>query len=166
MTVSDYIDRHLPRMKYVVSQQAYKYYLNPDDLLQESVIRAIRMQHQYRDDTRGLPGFLSWWYMVVRSICLDEYRKAHTQRTIPKPYSMDAAWHIPTTELGDRHEIASIYLYIGRVFGHRSRLMMYLLGYGYDYQEIAQVLRIPVGTLKGNIHKVRKHLRKEIVSTY
>lgn len=160
MTVSDYIHNHLPRMQFVVRQQAFKYYLNPDDLLQESVIRAIRMQHNYVD--RNLPTFLSWWYTVVRSICLDEYRKAHTQRAIPKPYSLDSAWHIPAVEVGDRHELASLYLYIGKVFGHRNRLMMYLLASGYDYQEIADILRLPVGTLKANIHRVRKHLRKEI----
>jgi RNA polymerase sigma-70 factor, ECF subfamily len=125
-----------------------------EDMAQEAFIKAFRLLKGFRGDC----SFSAWMYRVTCSVCLTELNRRkrrgevelqpqHINRNAEEPvWSMDMPEHIRrcVAKLPD-HYATVITLY-------------YLQGTSYD--EIAQVMEIPMGTLKTWMFRARKQLRK------
>ena len=129
-----------------------------EDMAQEAFLKAFRLLKGFRGDS----SFSTWLYRVTCSVCLTELSRrkrrgevelhpAHYKNAAIHPtYTMDIPEHIRrcVTLLSDRYaEIVTLY---------------YLKGVSYD--EIAEAMDIPLGTLKTWMFRARKQLRK-IVET-
>lgn len=136
---------------------AYRFMRDPalaEDMSQEAFLKAFRLLSGFRGDS----SFSTWLYRVTSSVCLTELARrkkrgevelkpTHFNRVaIHPPESGDLPEHIRrcVTKLSDRYaEIVTLY---------------YLDGTSYD--EIAETLDIPMGTLKTWMFRARKQLRK------
>lgn len=129
-----------------------------EDMAQEAFLKAYRLLHGFRGDS----SFSTWLYRVTCSVCLTELsrRKRRGEVELQPVHYKNVAIHpsytldIPdqirrcVTLLSDRYaEIVTLY---------------YLKGVSYD--EIAESMDIPLGTLKTWMFRARKQLRK-IVET-
>ena len=125
-----------------------------EDMAQEAFLKAFRLLAGFRGDS----SFSTWLYRVTCSVCLTELARrkkrgevelkpAHFNTTAVHPTAgQDLPEHIRrcVTKLSDRYaEIVTLY---------------YLNGTSYD--EIAESLDIPMGTLKTWMFRARKQLRK------
>ena len=140
---------------------AYRFMRDPalaEDMAQEAFLKAFRLLAGFRGDS----SFSTWLYRVTCSVCLTELARRKKRGEVElKPVhfntaaihpsdSQDLPEHIRrcVTKLSDRYaEIVTLY---------------YLNGTSYD--EIAESLDIPMGTLKTWMFRARKQLRK-IVET-
>ena len=140
---------------------AYRFMRDPalaEDMAQEAFLKAFRLLSGFRGDS----SFSTWLYRVTSSVCLTELarRKKRGEVELKPVHCNTAAVHpsdtqdLPehirrcVTKLSDRYaEIVTLY---------------YLNGTSYD--EIAESLDIPMGTLKTWMFRARKQLRK-IVET-
>lgn len=140
---------------------AYRFMRDPalaEDMAQEAFLKAFRLLAGFR----GESSFSTWLYRVTCSVCLTELARRKKRGEVElKPVhfntaavhpsdSQDLPEHIRrcVTKLSDRYaEIVTLY---------------YLNGTSYD--EIAETLDIPMGTLKTWMFRARKQLRK-IVET-
>ena len=112
----------------------------------------------------------SWLLRVTRNACIDVIRKRKVRNVQPESdaFSLD---HIPTDSQGpDRDAAASLF---------RERLAAALETLGephksivilrevqeYKYEEIGEILDLPLNTVKVYLHRARKALRKELTET-
>ncbi len=158
MTVQDYIREEVPEMKEIVSKLAFKFHHDRNDIYQSAIVIAIRNSHKYKDSSKK--SFFGWWYMIVRNLCIDEYRrntKTINQLDISKGHYVMAE---NQNRFDDRENLINVYLSLRKEFGCKKTLVMYMLSQGYKYEEISTKLSIPRGTIKSIIHKCRNYLNE------
>jgi RNA polymerase sigma-70 factor (ECF subfamily) len=131
------------------------------DLTQETLLRALANQEKYNAGTN----VKAWMYTIMRNIFINSYRRKSRQNTIfdntPNDYLLDhnqsAVSNHAETAMGLK-EIMEAVERLPEIF--KQPFMLYFEGY--KYNEIADYLSEPLGTVKSRIHFARKLLKAEI----
>ncbi len=128
------------------------------DLFQETVYRAFR----YRDMYQAGTNMGAWLYTIMRNTFINDYRRQNRIREIVANESPKDFFKVDYSESGENRivekELLNTIQCMAPIF--RSAFLLYIEGY--KYEEIAQKLNQPVGTIKSRIHFARKFLRKKI----
>lgn len=132
-----------------------------NDLLQETMLRALSSQDKFQDGTN----LKAWLYTIMKNIFINEYRKKTKRKTFvdssdnlyylnssSSAIPNDAETNLSMTDLD--HAFASMNPEIKIPF-----LMHYR---GFKYQEIAEEFELPIGTIKSRIHFARKELKQKL----
>ncbi|MEN6304904.1 MAG: sigma-70 family RNA polymerase sigma factor [Armatimonadia bacterium] len=137
------------------------------DATQMSFVRAFRSLRTFRRSS----SFTTWLYRIVSNVCLDMVRreKRHAQSlTLDSPEEPLAEREIPDTRaLPERTAMDSelqqtVHKALGRLrMEYRTVLIMYDLA-GFSYEEIAEMLKLPLGTVKSRLNRARLALREEM----
>lgn len=127
-----------------------------DDLLQESMLRALTYSDKYRDNTN----FKAWVYTIMKNTFINAHRRNkrtdrvmdHVERVRERSSLVETP---ATAEATVRmSEIQGALGKLDAIF----RTPFQLHHEGYKYHEIADHLEIPVGTVKSRIHQARHRL--------
>lgn len=132
-----------------------------DDLVQETLLKAIRYSKLYVEGT-NLKG---WLYTIMRNTFINEYRRMAKQRSI-----IDTNEEINSVQLysSATHNQANNKFIGDDVNNALSKLSAeYYTPFikyfeGYKYHEIAEMLNIPIGTVKTRIHVARQSLKASL----
>jgi len=126
-----------------------------EDIVQEAFVKAFRSIKKFREDGR----FYTWLYNIVVRCCVDRTRRSW--------------WKSETAEL-NQDVVESV---AGAPLAHEADTRMMVEGLldqltppiraalvlreleGLDYEEIAQVLKIPVGTVRSRLSAARGRFR-------
>ncbi|MCZ2460141.1 MAG: RNA polymerase sigma factor [Chitinophagales bacterium] len=132
-----------------------------DDLYQETLYKALVNKEKYRTGTN----IRAWLYTIMRNIFINDYRRNARQRTIfdntPEDFLINLRQvSIPNQAESNLHikEIRKAIEHLPEIF--RNPFLLYFDGY--KYQEIAEILHEPLGTIKSRIHFARKLLKEQI----
>lgn len=131
------------------------------DLVQDTSLRAFR----YRDKFKMGTNFKGWIATIMRNTFINNYRKEKRQRTVSEPveelaYGLESKT-IPSYAGEINLRVQEIYRKIESIGELYS--VPFLLHYqGYEYQEIANELDLPMGTVKSRIFTARKKLKSQI----
>lgn len=127
------------------------------DLIQETLYRAIANREKYQDGTN----IKAWLYTIMRNIFINNYRRKRkypkVSSEVPQDYFMFQANRVAHNEGIINAGIREIKTAINRL-PDIFRLSFELHYLGYKYQEIADALQEPLGTIKSRIHFARKML--------
>jgi RNA polymerase sigma factor (sigma-70 family) len=131
-----------------------------EDLIQDTFLKALKYKDRFEDGTN----FKGWLYTIMRNIFLNNCKKQQLGRNIFGP----SADSVPY-ELGSQAE-NNIYRLINEqdirvaVGALREELRRpFQMAYeGYQYDEIAQEMGIPTGTIKSRIFNARKKLMEDL----
>lgn len=128
------------------------------DLVQEVLLRVRRGLASYQ------PGsFDGWLWRITHNAFIDEMRRRQRKPTAPLPESLDrwdaqsapaADEELATMRLGE--EIQEALLDLPLEF--REAVVMCDV-VGLSYEEIAEAVAVPIGTVRSRIHRGRKLLR-------
>jgi RNA polymerase sigma-70 factor, ECF subfamily len=159
----------------ILSQQHYVYSIamsvlkNPDDaadLAQEAFVRLFRALPQYNGESR----FTTWLYRLVVNLGRDELRRRGRQVSIIPPVADDEGqdelssvadddrWADPALALDSRELRDEVRRALAQLEEH-YRLVLTL--YYFDdmkYSDIAEVLDIPLNTVKSHIRRGKERL--------
>ncbi len=131
------------------------------DLMQETLYKALANREKYHVGTN----VKAWMYTIMRNIFINNYRRRSRQQTIfdntPNDYLINYAQAaVPNTaEVNLRlKDMQSTIQKLPDIF----RLPFQLYFEGYKYNEIAQTLNEPLGTIKSRIHFARKLLKEQL----
>ncbi|MGD9346637.1 MAG: RNA polymerase sigma factor [Candidatus Aminicenantes bacterium] len=141
---------------------AYSYLRNNEDALdivQETFLRLYQKVDMFRADKN----FQTWLLQIAKNLCIDYYRKNYSRS---RDHQRDT--DIEKVNVTDQSEKnAHSYSDLQRVFAgclerltDRQRLIFVMKHYNnLEYKEIAQILRISVGTVKSLHFKAVQNLR-------
>jgi len=131
------------------------------DLLQDTTCKALANEDKFVEDAN----FKSWVFTIMRNIFINNYRRiVRTQTTIDRSDDLYQL-NLPQAENPDTPESAyALKEVMAAVKGlsddYRQPLVMHISGY--KYQEIADALGIPLGTVKSRIFFAKKRLQEEL----
>lgn len=141
---------------------AYSLTRNADDaqdLVQDTLLKAIASEEKYAADT-NLKG---WVLTIMRNIFINQYRKMVKLSTVHDEtedgYILNAATDLAAESPEDLYSTSEIEEAI-REFQPMYRIPFVMLVSGYHYDEIAQEMNLPVGTVKSRIFYVRRLLQE------
>jgi RNA polymerase sigma-70 factor, ECF subfamily len=129
-----------------------------NDLVQEVLIRVRRGLRSYR------PGsFEGWLWRITRNAFLDEVRRRGRRPTVPLPEgdlghmgsSPDPDAELSRTRLGEEVQAALLDL----PYEFREAVVLCDV-VGLTYDEIAESVGIPIGTVRSRIHRGRRLLKE------
>lgn len=167
MTVSDFnknfysLDKLLHNFAYNLTKSTE----DAKDLFQETAMRALTNREKFREGTN----FKAWTFTIMKNIFINNYRKKVRSKTIID--STDNMYYINSndnsTENGAESNIMMEELF--KMVGELDETIRvpFLMHYkGFKYQEIADQLELPLGTVKSRIFFARKELKELVIGRY
>ena len=127
-----------------------------DDALQEAYLKAYRAL----PDFRGQSATGTWLYRIVYNTCVDEIRRSARTNLVPVPDVDEPAPHSDPAEITFRAEELSIAL--ANLSNEERALVLLVDADGFSYQDAAQVLDLPIGTVASRLHRARASLRRNL----
>ncbi len=131
------------------------------DLMQETLYRALANREKYNAGTN----LKAWMYTIMRNIFINNYRRRSKQHTIfdntPNEFLLDhnqTAVRNSAEVTLELKDIQSAIHDLPNIF--KNPFIMYYEGFRYN--EIAEILKEPLGTIKSRIHFARKLLKESI----
>ena len=144
-------------------QWAYRLTRNYDDaqdLLQSTLLCALKSVGMYTEENN-----ISWWlYTIMRNIFFNTTRHSGRCCCMEKE-DIERMMQLGENALNDNAEIAFDMSDIQRAIDTLDRpykIPMSLYLSGYKYQEIAEKMGIPLGTVKSRIHASRVQLQETL----
>jgi len=143
-----------------------------EDLAQETFIKVLNHIDRYRPEFK----FSSWLFKIANNITIDHLRRRHLD-TISIEGSPDAVTgesmratavtvksggESPLEELESRELGAAIEAAIARLRPEYRACIILRHVEDYSYDEIAEIVKLPLGTVKTYIHRARQELREHL----
>ncbi len=152
----------------VLQSFAYKLTNNMEDardLYQETAHRAIKNKEKFTPGTN----FKAWLMTIMKNIFINNYRRKVKQNTImdytDNQHYINSGSVTVTNDAGTNIMMEELLGLIKQLDdGFRVPFMMHYKGY--KYEEIAQQLDLPLGTVKSRIFFARKELKQKLKYLY
>lgn len=132
-----------------------------EDLLQETTLRVLDNKDKYVDNVN----FKGWALTIMRNIFINNYRKELRNQTVIE--QTDDLVHLNSVENSkwenpeEAMHVKEIKIVINRLSDDlKIPFSMYLDGY--KYNEIADKLKLPLGTVKSRIFFARRELQQSL----
>lgn len=132
-----------------------------NDLYQETLYKALANHEKYNTGTN----IRAWLFTIMRNIFINDYRRKAKQKTIFDNSSNDYLINQKQSTVSNTaesemriKEIKKAILDLPEIF--KTPFLLYFDGY--KYNEIADLLNEPLGTIKSRIHFARKLLKEQI----
>lgn len=117
-----------------------------DDATQEAFVRAYRFLPRYRGDSK----FSTWLFSISRNCALDEVRRAGRRRRMRE--RLEAEPPRRSSDLGTGIEVREA---LEGLPMELREPVVFIDMFGCSYNEVAQILDLPVGTVKSRVHRGR-----------
>jgi len=135
------------------------------DLYQETAFRALTNRDKFRTGTN----FKAWLFTIMKNIFINNYRKKVKKNTILD--STDNMYYINSGKtIVDNKAESNILMdelnYMVKNLDEGLRVPFEMHYVGYKYQEIADELELPLGTVKSRIFFARKELKNLVTKRY
>jgi RNA polymerase sigma-70 factor (ECF subfamily) len=140
------------------------------DLVQETFMKAFNALASYRSEYR----FSTWLYKIAANCAIDFVRRKRIEAlSLDKPIETrngqveyevpDTSWD-PEQDLVRKQKLRSIDEAIESLPDKYREVIIYRHRDDKPYEEIANILRVPVGTVKARIFRARELLKKKLKS--
>lgn len=129
------------------------------DLVQETYFRALSNQDKFHDGTN----LKAWLLTIMKNIFINNYRKASKRNTVADAsdnlYLLNAGVEVAGNQAEKDFVMRDLIKAINRLDEeYRKPFIMHY--HGYKYEEIAEEMRLPLGTVKSRIFFARKQMKE------
>ena len=131
------------------------------DLTQETMTKAFYNHDKFREGTN----MKAWLYTIMKNIFINNYRRQSTNLVVTD--DTDNQYYINshsqrTSNLGESKMILKDIQEAISTLSKNLRIPFVMAFQGYKYEEIAQYMKVPLGTVKIRIHNARKKLKNSL----
>jgi len=138
--------------------------VNAQDLMQETLCRAFKNKDRFKMGTN----FKAWITTIMRNNFINDYRKMKTRNRVEAPIE-DFSYFVENKSVaGNANSIIMMKELTNMVDSlspdFKKPFTMYNDGFHYD--EIAETMNIPIGTVKSRIFFARKKLKSMVKAQY
>lgn len=131
-----------------------------DDLVQAACERALSRLDQFKPGTR----LDSWMFRIVQSIWIDRMRASSRRNNVSDPTVLEALQHdariYETTEARSALEI--VRAAVSRLPEEQRVVLALCAVDGLSYQQAADVLEVPIGTIMSRLSRARRKLAEAL----
>jgi RNA polymerase sigma-70 factor (ECF subfamily) len=140
-----------------------------EDLAQEVFLRAYQALPNFRGDSK----FSTWVYKIARNVCLSELRKRdrHGEHlSLDEEGEEKVHWLLQESQEGlerkiERQDVSRKVRELIDQLPTRYRTVLTLFHINQaSYEEIAEIMEVPLGTVKTYLHRARMRLRDLVLS--
>lgn len=132
-----------------------------EDLLQDTTLKALSNEDKYVDNVN----FKGWIFTIMRNIFINNYRQTVRQATVIDKtedlYHLNISQDSGINTPEGSYAVKEISVVLNS-FSDDYRIPFNMFVAGYKYNEIADKLNLPLGTVKSRIFFARKRLREEL----
>lgn len=134
------------------------------DLLQETTLRALDNKEKYYENVN----FKGWVFTIMHNIFVNNYRRVIRSQTMVD--QTENSFHLNVSQNSGFNTPEGAYT-VGEIlkvinnFSDEYKVPFSMFVSGFKYEEIAQQLGLPIGTVKSRIFFARKRLQ-ELLSDY
>jgi RNA polymerase sigma-70 factor, ECF subfamily len=130
-----------------------------DDLVQAACLKVLERHTQWQPDTR----LDSWVYKIILNIWIDRKRSSAQRLSV----SGDGVWdQIPTApltaEIEARDDLKRTWAAIKTLPDEQRQVLLLVTIEGLGYQEAADMLEVPIGTVMSRLARARMSLAKTV----
>jgi RNA polymerase sigma-70 factor (ECF subfamily) len=125
-----------------------------DELAQEAFLKAWQSLSGFRGESK----FSSWLCAIGWRLFVDQHRRERSESR-KRQAAADLAEREASPSAGERIDLAAALARLDPV--ERAALVL-CDGHGWSHGEAASILRIPLGTLKGNVRKAKRKCREHL----
>lgn len=132
-----------------------------EDLVQEVFMRLLKYRHTYRGESQ----FTTWMFQIARNARIDYFRRGPRDEVSMEDEVREHVSLLPTpNEQAERNEEMQILLDALTKLPEERREVLLLRGFqGLKFDEIAEVLKCPVNTIKGRAFRAIRELRVSVL---
>lgn len=131
------------------------------DLLQDTTLKALDNEDKYVDNVN----FKGWIFTIMRNIFINNYRQTVRKATVIDQTEdlyhlnicQDSGLNTPEGSIAVKEISKAVNAFSEE---YREPFSLYLSGY--KYNEIAEKMNLPLGTVKSRIFFARKRLREQL----
>ncbi|MBI2901625.1 MAG: sigma-70 family RNA polymerase sigma factor [Planctomycetes bacterium] len=157
------------RYKNAIVSFLYRYvgdFRTAEDLAQETFMRVFRKVREYNHSAK----FSTWLYTIASNLAKDEFKRrvrhpaksmdwmtgkgADTTREVPQ-LTADTTESVPEVRIEHDEVRAQVNHALRELDDHDREILLLKDVQGLSYEEIAQVLDLPMGTVKSRISRAR-----------
>jgi len=136
-----------------------------EDLVQETYLKALRSFASFQSGTN----FRAWIFQILRSNFLSSCAKLERRMTVAMDSGEDGPelavdTETPETILMNRFSSQRVQRAIGDLPVHYRETLLLCEVEEMSYQEIAEILTIPIGTVMSRLARARKAVRESLLS--
>jgi RNA polymerase sigma-70 factor, ECF subfamily len=124
-----------------------------EDMAQEAFLKGFRLLKGFRGDC----SFSTWMYRVTGSVCLTEISKRKKRGEVEMNPAHEGSYESTKAQDNDQSEI--VRLCVGQLPDKYATIVTLYYLNEMAYEEIAEIMEIPIGTLKTWMFRARKELR-------
>lgn len=138
--------------------------VNAQDLMQETLCRAFKNKDRFRMGTN----FKAWITTIMRNNFINDYRKMKTRNRVEAPIE-EFSYFVENKSVSDNANSIIMMKELTRMVDSLSddfKRPFNMFNEGFHYNEIAQAMNIPIGTVKSRIFFARKKLRGMVHAQY
>jgi RNA polymerase sigma-70 factor, ECF subfamily len=126
-----------------------------DDLIQDTLVRALAKQHLYQDGTN----LRAWLFTVMHNQHVNDIR-----RNVQEGNSLDvdtvAAHLVAVTNPTASRQLRELDEAIGKLAMEQRQVILLIGLEGMSYEEAAAILKLPIGTVRSRLSRGRDALRR------
>ncbi len=151
------VQEHLPRL-YRAALLLCGDPWEADDLAQEVFLVAVRDPQRFQG--RSAP--YTWLYGILLNLCRRRHRKVRLHRRKLRLLRKQQQTHVPavTTARLEHQELqGSLWALVARLPQAQREAVVLRFGEQLKYEEIAQIMQCPVGTVKSRLYHALRTLR-------
>lgn len=135
------------------------------DLLQETALKAFKYRRLYQKGTN----MGAWVMTIMRNTFINQYRKQKRRQILndrtPSNYLLNSG-DVTVLNKGESRVTIDEVLKVLEKVESWAKVPLLLHVQGYKYEEIAEELDVPIGTVKSRIYFARKQLRSRFKMEY
>lgn len=151
------LQKNLLNFAYILTSNRDEAY----DLLQDTTLKALDNEDKYVDNVN----FKGWVFTIMRNIFINNYRKVVRSATVIDQTEdlyhlnlpQDSGFETPEGSFAAKEITAAI-----NAFSDDYRIPFTMHVAGYKYNEIAEKMNLPLGTVKSRIFFARQRLQQTL----
>ncbi|MEN9948276.1 MAG: hypothetical protein RL106_1099 [Bacteroidota bacterium] len=131
-----------------------------EDLIQDTLLKALRYKDHFEEGTN----FKGWIFTIMRNIFINGYKRKKLQMSLlenVKSESAMIAGRVSENTIATEINTKEIMKAINQLSPEYKKPFQMILD-GYHYEEIAQEMNIPIGTVKSRIFHARQKLSTQL----
>ena len=131
------------------------------DVVQETMIKVWNK----RDDIHTYENMEAWCMRVARNLALDKLKSKHNNTVdIDNAYDLQTNTQSPYSSTEQSDIMKSVHHFINKLPDIQKQVIQLRDVDGFSYQEISDILKQNLNTVKVNLFRARKYVREQLVN--